>query len=117
MRHWLAILMLAIILVSHGGFSGAIAHVEQAHSHETGGSHHAPAPVKKTLEINSLAAESSTSGEVAPNASAHSHVTVGLPETASSIASYLSDRSLPLPGKTAILAGSEAAPLTEPPLA
>lgn len=117
MRQWLGLLLLAITLVSHGGFSGAIAHAEQAHSHEAGSAHAAPAPVEESLEINSLAAETSTSGDMFPNASAHSHVTVGLPETASPIASYRTERSLPHPSPTAALASSEAAPLTEPPLA
>lgn len=115
MRKWLGILLLAIILVSHGGLMGTVAHAEQGHSHEAGSSHHAPAP--EPLEINALAAETSTSGDMAPNASAHSHVAVGLPESASPLASYLSERSLPRPGETAALVVSEAAPLREPPLA
>lgn len=117
MRQWLGILLLAVILVSHGGFSGAIPHAEQVHSHEAGSSHHAPAPVEESLEINSLAAETSTSGEMATHASAHSHVAVGLPDSALPFASYLSERSLPRPGEAVALVGSEAAPLIEPPLA
>ena len=117
MRQWLGLLLLAIALVSHGGFSGAIAHAEHVHSHEAGSSHHAPAPVEETLLINSLAAETSISGEMAPHASAHSHTTVGLPESASPLASFVSKRSLPRPGDMKALLGSEAAPLTEPPLA
>jgi hypothetical protein len=105
------------MLVSHGGFSGSIAHAEQVHSHEAGSSHHAPAPVEETVEINSPAAGTSNSGEMAPHASAHSHTTVGLPESASPLAAFLSARSLPRPGDMMALVGSEAAPLTEPPLA
>lgn len=117
MRQWLGLLLLAITLVSHGGFSGAIAHEEQVHSHEAGSSHHAPAPVEETLKINSLAAETSNSGELVPNASVHNHVTVGLLEIASPLEFFLPERSLPRPGDTIALVGSEAAPLVEPPLA
>lgn len=117
MRQWLGIFLLAIILVSHGGSAGAIAHAEQGHSHDAESSHHAPAPVVDAMEIDSLAAETSTSGEMSPHASAHSHVSVGLPESGSPFASYLAERSLPRPAEPAALLGSEAAPLTEPPLA
>jgi len=117
MRQWLGILLLGIILVSHGGFAGAMPHAQQVHSHEAGSSHHAPEHVEETLEINSLADGTSNSGEMAPHASAHSHTTVGLPESASPLVSFLSARSLPRPGDMMALVGSESAPLTEPPLA
>jgi len=117
MRQWLGILLLGIILVSHGGFSGAMPHAEQAHSHAAGSSHHAPAPVEEAMEINSLAAENAKSGETAPHASAHSHVSVGLPESASPFTSYRAERSLLQPGEAAGLIGTNTAPLTEPPLA
>lgn len=117
MRQWLGLVLLAITLVSHGGFSGAIAHAEQVHSHESGSSHHSPTPVEGAREINSLAAETPNSGEIAPHASPHSHTTVGLPESASPLTAFLSARSLPRPGDIMALIGSEAAPLTEPPLA
>lgn len=116
MRYWLG-LLIVIMLVSHGGFSGAIAHAEQVHSHETGSPHHAPVPVEETLGVNSVKAEISAPGEMAPHGAAHSHVAVGLPESASPFASRLSERLLPHPGEMAALVGSEAAPLTEPPLA
>jgi len=116
-RQWFAIFVLAIMLVSHGGFSGALPHVEHDHSHEAGSSHHAPEPVEATQETNLLIADNSTSGETVPHGSAHSHITVGLPETASLIASYRSERSLPQPSQTEALTGSEPAPLTQPPLA
>lgn len=117
MRQWLGILLLAVVLVSHGGFSGAIPHADEIHSHDAESPHHAPAPSEEALEMGSLAAETSTSGETAPHASAHSHIAVGLPETASPLASYLSERSRPRPGQTSALVGSEPAPLTQPPLA
>lgn len=117
MRQWLGILLLGILLVSHGGFSGAMPHTERAHSHAAGSSHHAPAPVEEAMEINSLAAETANSGETAPLASAHSHVTVGLPEGASPFAFYFAQQSLLRPGETTALVGSNTAPLTEPPLA
>ena len=117
MRQFLGLLLLAITLVSHGGFSGAIAHTEQVHSHEAGSSHHTPAAVEETLEISSVAADTSNSGEPAPHASAHSHVSIDLPESASPFASFFAQRSLLRPGETAPLIGSDAAPLTEPPLA
>lgn len=117
MRQWLGFLLLAIILVSHGGFSGAMPHAEQAHTHAAGSSHHAPAPIEEAMEINSVAAETANSGETVPHASAHSHVSVGLPESASPFASYRAERSLLQPGEAAGLVGTNTAPLTEPPLA
>ncbi|MDF1835610.1 MAG: hypothetical protein P1U62_12120 [Alteraurantiacibacter sp. bin_em_oilr2.035] len=117
MRQWLSILLLAIVLVSHGGFSGAMPHMEQAHGQVEGSSHHPLPPMDQTSEVGTLAVEASTSGDITPHSSTHSHVAVGLLDSGSPLASYLSERSLQRPGDTAALIGSEPAPLTEPPLA
>ena len=117
MRQWLSTLLLAIVLVSHGGFSGAMPHMEQAHGHEEGSSHHPLPPMDQASEVGAVAVEASTSGELTPHSSTHSHVTIGLLDGGSPLASYLSERSLQRPGDTAALIGSDPAPLTEPPLA
>lgn len=116
MRQWLNILLLAIVLVSHGGFSGALPHMEQAHGHEGGSSHHPLPPMDQTSEVGTLAVEASTSDGKTPQSSAHSHVVVDLLEGGLPLVTYLAERSRQRPGETAALVGSDSAPLTEPPL-
>lgn len=116
MRHWLAIFLIAVLLVSHGG-AGAIPHVEPVHSHEAGSSHHHQDSAHESAEINFVTADSSGSGEMAPHAASHSHVSVDLPDSSSPLDSYFARRLLPRPGEVSALLGSETPPLFQPPLA
>lgn len=126
MRTALGLLLAVLMLVSHGGFSGAMPHVDHSHEHgheHSEAGHHLPASDHSTAEADHpvvtqmAAADAAKSEEPASHPAPHGHAVLGMPETGAHFASVEYARTLPVPLPTAPLMGTSSAPLTQPPLA
>jgi hypothetical protein len=117
MRVLFALLLVAIMLVSHGGMFGLVPHAAPAHSHTTEGEHFSLVAADEGADMDNAGVDLPTSDNMAPAPAAHSHVAVGLFEDSAFIVFYKQARDLPLPGSMPRLMGREVAPAPEPPSA
>jgi len=116
MRHFLGLLLIAILLVSHGE-TGVFPHVELMHAHEAGAPQHSSSAHDDIVELQMESLEVSSTGESTPHPAPHNHVVPGMPDEGLQIASHRSGRSLPRSNEVRRLAGRDAPPLTQPPSA
>jgi hypothetical protein len=116
-RHIVGLFLLAVMLVSHGGFAGTLPHSAVAHVHGDGGADHAmTAPAG--LDHVQAAAPHAPPGEDLPSQHGqHSHAAFALPEYGSPLALVRAERMLPRPEEFPRLSGSDAGPLIHPPSA
>ena len=129
MRSALFLLIAVLMLVSHGGFTGAVPHADHAHGHahvQDAGHGHVhddevhEASVAIALVEGAEAALSSSdvSGETQSSHSVpHGHAVLGMPESGTELAAVSHERLLPSPLPATALVGTGSAPLTQPPSA
>jgi hypothetical protein len=118
-RQLIAMLILSVLLVSHGGMQGALPHVDATHAHDHD---HAPQfGVQIAASAESMPSFVTSQSGMSHTADlahhAHVHLTLGLP-TSEYMLEGRRTVGTPLRAEDASrLAGRETAPLTQPPAA
>lgn len=117
MRRLFVIMLIAIMLLSHGGVAGLLPHAEAAHSHSDEGEHFPLIVAEAGENPVNVSADLPTSDDMAPAAASHIHVSAEALESDVLLASYRRARDLPQPGDVSLLTGREVPPAPEPPFA